>query len=211
MIRILILTAAAAVSVATIANADAASDACVQRLQTEGGPDAQNGIEVLNVDASEAGTLVTMRDAGMSVWECLGYAEGTTEYLKVTDAMDDGEGALAPAVAATEGSETEGETTTQKVHFEKGTSGATYTGTLTPGSSVRYVIGAKEGQDLRVTVIARSPDISYQIVNPDSSFLLDMIGADKPYRGQLWQSGEHVVEVINRGNKADYGIEITIQ
>lgn len=205
------LTLVAAVSVATIANADVASDACLQRLKAEGGPDAQNGVEVLNVDASEAGTLVTMRDAGMSVWECLGYADGTTEYLKVTDAMDDAEGAMAPAAATGAGAESEGETTTIEVHFEKGTSGATYTGNLTPGSSARYVIGAKSGQDLRVHVMAQSPEISYQIFNPDSSFLLDMIGADRAYRGQLWQSGDHVVEVINRGDKADYGIEITIQ
>lgn len=211
MIRLLVPIVVAAALAATIANADAASDACVKRLETEGGPDAQNGVEVLNVDASEAGSLVTMRDAGMSVWECLGYADGTTEHLKVTDAMDDGEGAIAPAEGAVEGAEIEGDTTTQEVHFKKGTSGATYTGTLTRGSSARYVLGAKAGQDLRIHVIAQSPDISYQIFNPDSSFLLDMISADKPYRGQLWQSGNHVVEVINRGDKADYGIEITIQ
>ena len=76
---------------------------------------------------------------------------------------------------------------------------------------MRYVLGAKEGQDLRVRVIARSPEISYQVFNPDGSFLLNMIAADKPYRGQLWQSGDHVIEVINRGDKADYGIEMTIE
>lgn len=112
MIRLLVPIAATALLAATIASAEAASDACVKRLQTEGGPDAQNGVEVLNVDASEAGTLVTMRDAGMSVWECLGYVDGTTEYLKVTDAMDDGEGAMAPAAVAGTGAANEGETGT---------------------------------------------------------------------------------------------------
>lgn len=43
---------------------------------------------------------------------------------------------------------------------------------------MRYVLGAKEGQDLRVRVIARSPEISYQVFNPDGSFLLNMIAAD---------------------------------
>ena len=37
----------------------------------------------------------------------------------------------------------------------------------------------------------------YQIFNPDGSFLLDQMGAAQEYRGQLWQSGDHVIEVIN--------------
>lgn len=101
MIRILASMTAAAVFAATMASADAASDACVKRLKSTGYPDAENGVEVLSVDASEAGSVVTMRDAGMSVWECLGYADGATGYLKVIDAMDDGEGAMAPALGGT--------------------------------------------------------------------------------------------------------------
>jgi hypothetical protein len=74
------------------------------------------------------------------------------------------------------------------------------------------VLGAKDGQFLTVRVSPGGPGISYQIFNPDNSFLLDMMSPDKPYRGQLWQSGDHVVEVINRGQaSASYSVAIGIE
>ena len=87
----------------------------------------------------------------------------------------------------------------ERVHFDKGSSGAELTGTLPPGESRRYRLHAKSGQNLYVRVAARGSDIYYQIFNPDRSFLLDQMTSDREYRGQLWQSGDHVVEVINRG------------
>ncbi len=54
--------------------------------------------------------------------------------------------------------------------------------------------------------------MSYQIFNPDGSFLLDQISSDRPYRGQLWQSGNHVIEVINRTNAvAGYDVVFGIE
>ena len=53
--------------------------------------------------------------------------------------------------------------------------------------------------------------ISYQIFIPDGSFLLDQMSSDTEYRGQLWQSGDHVVEVINRGNSnTSYNLIISV-
>ena len=91
-------------------------------------------------------------------------------------------------------------TSTERVRFNPGTTSAQINGGLTPGSSARYVLGARNGQFLNVRVDAYGPGISYQIFNPDGSFLLDQIASDRPYGGQLWQSGDHVIEVINRGN-----------
>ena len=93
-------------------------------------------------------------------------------------------------------------TTTERVRFDPSQGGTELSGRLTPGSSVRYVLGAKDRQNLYVRVAAKGPDISYQIFNPDGSFLLDQINSSKEYRGQLWQSGDHVIEVINRGRNA---------
>lgn len=95
----------------------------------------------------------------------------------------------------------------ERVHFDKGSSGAELTGTLPPGESRRYRLHAKNGQNLYVRVVAKASDIYYQIFNPDRSFLLDQMTSHKEYRGQLWQSGDHVVEVINRGrNDASYNV-----
>ena len=90
-------------------------------------------------------------------------------------------------------------TSTVVVRFPSGSTGTELTGSLEPGESRRYVLGAASGQNLYVRVAAQSEGMSYQIFNPDQSFLLDQMTAAQEYRGQLWQSGDHVIEVINRG------------
>jgi hypothetical protein len=125
-----------------------------------------------------------------------GRARYEVERLQASGADDDGGGALVGA-SGTAG--VEPTTATERVRFGAGTTGTERTGTLTPGSSVRYVLGAKRQQFLQVRVAGQGPDLYYQIFNPDRSFLLEEIAVDRPYRGQLWQSGDHVIEVINRG------------
>ncbi len=182
-------------------------DACVEKLRQQGGPDALNGIEVTDTQWSQAGTRVTMRDAGGTVWQCLGYDDGTAEVPTVVNAADDGEGAMAGS------SGTDASTTaTTVVQFSAGSPGAAYDGSLTTGSSMRYVLDAGKDQFLDVQLTSKEPLFSYQIFNPDGTFLLALVGPDTPYRGQLLQSGKHVVEVINRGDAtAAYHVTIGIE
>lgn len=103
-------------------------------------------------------------------------------------------------------------TETVRVRFPAGSTGAIYSGRLLPGGSTRYLLNARNGQFLDVTVDAAASGVSYQIFNPDSSFLLNQIGASMPYRGQLWQSGNHVIEVINRGGSpASYSVTFGVR
>lgn len=105
-----------------------------------------------------------------------------------------------------------GGTETVHVRFPAGSTGAVYNGRLRPGGSTRYVLNARNGQFLDVQVSSAASGISYQIFNPDNSFLLDQIGATTPYRGQLWQSGNHVIEVINRGGRpASYSVTFGVR
>lgn len=100
----------------------------------------------------------------------------------------------------------------ERVRFAAGTTGTELTATLAPGESRRYIIGTNANQFLYVRVAPRGQPISYQIFNPDNSFLLDQISSDKEYRGQLWQSGDHVIEVINRTNEnATYNLILGIE
>lgn len=100
----------------------------------------------------------------------------------------------------------------ERVSFAAGTSAAERSGVLNPGDSRRYTLNARNGQFLTVDVRPQGPAISYQIVNPDRTFLLDQMSSDRPYRGQLWQSGDHVVEVINRtGQTANYSVRFGIE
>lgn len=182
-----------------IAGEQDAIDGCIDRLRAVGGPDAKAGGEVLSSEFSQAATLVMLRDAGGTVWRCLAYSDGTVGELSVTQAADDGGGAMAGASDRAGGEPT---TSTERVRFDSGSTGAELTATLTPGSSVRYVLRAKDGQNLYVRVAPTGDGIYYQIFNPDGSFLLDQMTPDKEYRGQLWQSGDHVIEVINRGTRS---------
>lgn len=105
-----------------------------------------------------------------------------------------------------------GGSSTVRVRFAPGATAADASGTLAPGESRRYVIGARKLQDFSVLVSSASRGMFYQIFNPDGSFLLDQMTAAQGYRGQLWQSGDHVVEVINRSNRAQsYDVEFSIR
>ena len=197
--------AATGVGAPTVAGEQDAIDGCIDQLRSVGGPDARSGGEVLSSEFSEAATLVMLRDSGGSVWRCLAYSDGTVAELAVSEAADDGGGAMAGASGS-------GGSGTERVVFVKGSTGAELTGSLRPQQSRRYLLGAKKGQDLYVRVGANGPNLTYAIYNPDGSVLLDEVQAAQEYRGQLWQSGDHTVQVYNMSNGAQsynviFGIE----
>ena len=181
-----------------------AIDGCIDQLRAVGGPDGQAGT-VLSTEFSEANSLVMLQDRGETVWRCLVSNDGQVAELTVAQAADDGQGAMdgASSVPVVSG--------TQRVQFETGTSGAALSGTLNPNTSVSYVLGAANEQFMRVSVGSHGGALDYRIFNPDGSLLLDLISSDTPYQGQLWQSGDHVVEVVNAGAQPvtfDVGIGI---
>ncbi len=181
-----------------------AIDGCIDQLRAVGGPDGQAGT-VLSTEFSEANSLVMLQDRGETVWRCLVSNDGQVAELTVAQAADDGQGAMdgASSVPVVSG--------TQRVQFETGTSGAALSGTLNPNTSVSYVLGAANEQFMRVSVGSHGGALDYRIFNPDGSLLLDLISSDTPYQGQLWQSGDHVVEVVNTGAQPvtfDVGIGI---
>ncbi|WP_170367556.1 hypothetical protein [Ruegeria arenilitoris] len=197
-----LFTPALAISgTAALAMSDA-DDACIDHLRQVGGPDGQSGT-IESSQFSEAGTLVMLRDAGGTLWRCIAYKDGSIGEMSVVEPMDDGGGAMDGA---------SGSTGSQRVTFDAGSTGAELVGQLAPGESQQYVLGAKNEQFLYVRVAPRNGSLDYVIRNPDGSELLGLMSADKEYRGQLWQSGDHVVEVINRGSSAvDYNVIFGIE
>jgi Bacterial SH3 domain len=95
---------------------------------------------------------------------------------------------------------TAGQTRTVRVQFPTGTNNTQFRGSIAPGGSVRYVLNARNGLFLNEQIAGNG--LTYQIFNPDNSFLLDQIPVAREYTGQLWQSGNHVIEVINRSNRS---------
>ena len=132
-------------------------------------------------------------------------ADPGTEGWVVGDFLVEGSGVSSESVSSPTGTDV-------RVQFASGTSGAELTGSLAPGDTRLYLIGARSGQNLYVRVAPQGAPISYQIFNPDETFLLDQISSELEYRGELWQSGDHVIEVINRTNgTASYNIIIGIE
>ncbi len=181
------------------------ANACIDELVSRFG---NIGGEVLGQEFSEAATMVRLRDGNGVEYECIVWSGPEVAELRAVgenaDAADDGGGAMDGASAPIVSGD-------QVVKFDAGTSGTAMSATLKPGTSVRYILGASDGQFLNVDVGSRGGALDYRIVNPDGSFLLDLISSDTPYRSQLWQSGDHVVEVVNAGAQPvtfDIGIGI---
>lgn len=199
--------ALAVMATPTVADISDEANACIDELISRVG---NVGGEVLGQEFSEAAIMVRLRDANGSVYECLVWSgPEIADFRQVSGegAMaDDGGGAMVgasgpPVVSGTE-----------RVQFAAGTSGAALSGTLSPNASVRYVLGAASGQFLRVDVSSREGALDYSILNPDGSFLLDPISSEKPYQGELWQSGDHVIEVINRSTgQASFDMGVGIE
>ena len=164
-----------------------AIDACIDALMASGKASAPGGT-VLNSSFSQAGTEVILEDGGGAVWRCIAYSDGTVGVLEEANAEQ-----AEAARNALDSSDYQ-----EQVQFKPGTSGAELTRSLGPGGSFQFVLGANEGQFLRVSVSPQNGEMYYTIRNPNGSILLDGTDSATPYEGQLWQSGEHIVEVVNK-------------
>ncbi len=183
------------------------ANACIDELNSRFG---NLGGEVLDQEFSEAAIMVRLRDGNGIEYECIVWSGPEVADLRPVgskgETADDGGGAMDEAAAFTD--TVSGE---RRVEFAAGTSGTAISGTLRPGTSVRYILGASDGQFLNVDVGSRGGALDYEIFNPDGTLLLELISSDRPFRGQLWQSGDHVVEVANAGAQPvtfDIGIGI---
>jgi hypothetical protein len=201
----LLLAGGTAVQAADVAQD--AIDACIDQVRMQ---NASQGGAVLSTEYSEANSLVMLQDGDGGVWRCLVSNDGRfaeAEREGETAAADDGGGAMSGAAAATG----EPETVTEVVRFPAGSVGTDLSGSLAPGSSIRYVLGAASGQMMDVAFYDTDPAIDYQIFLPDGSFLLDLVSNTQRYGGQLFVTGDHVIEVINRGgSSASYFMTVAI-
>ena len=187
-----------------------AVDACIDKLRAEGSPDGKAGT-VLSSEFSEAGTLVMLKDRGGTIWRCIAYSDGTVGELSVADPADDGSGALdgADGPAATSNEAEPAETTTegtQRISFAAGTSGAIVDIRLKSGDAMNYLLDARDGQFLDVRLESDSPSLFYMIYVPDGGILYESAQAGNTYRGQLYETGDHRIEVFYNGDVGTEGM-----
>lgn len=132
--------------------------------------------------------VATLADPGFEGWAAGEYLiEGTGTPTRA-------EAAPSPKPKIVTGSGQE------RVGFASGSSDARLQGGLQPGKSRRYLLNARDGQYLNLRVMVQEAPLTYRIYNPDKSPLLGDMTTSKDYRGQLFQSGDHVIEVINSTN-----------
>lgn len=182
-----------------IADMSAEAEVCIDELRSTHG---NIGGEVVRQEFSEAAIMVVLRDNEGIEYECIVWSGPVVADLSRADApLEDAETVAAVPVVSGD----------QIVRFDPGTSGTAMNATLAPETSVRYILGARAGQFLNVDIGASGGAIDYKITNPDGSDLLEPISSETPYQGELWQSGDHGIEVINTGAQPvtfDIGIGI---
>ena len=112
-------------------------------------------------------------------------------------------------------------TKTERVEFERGTSGATIKGTITGRETMHYMIGAKAGQVMDVKLATKSTSTYFNIFAPgkipgeaEAMFIGDTSGDH--FNGKLPDSGDYLIQVYlyrnaaRKGEKASFNLKVEI-
>jgi hypothetical protein len=106
----------------------------------------------------------------------------------------------------------EPETRTTRLRFRPGVTATSVGNSLKPGASIRYLVKGKNLQDLLVQLTSNSASNHFNIFTPSGSKLYESVKAGKSYRGQLYQNGDHVIEVYNLGqNRTSHRLYVTLK
>jgi len=101
-----------------------------------------------------------------------------------------------------------------RVQFRPGTSSARYGNRLGSGDAVTYILNARDGQFLTVNLGGDTEFLDYIISVPSGDILDQASQSSFRYEGQLYQSGDHRVEVFYNGDQgtfSQFDIEFVIQ
>lgn len=106
----------------------------------------------------------------------------------------------------------------ERVHFKKGASGATITGTISGRETIDYVLGAKAGQEMAVTLTTSNPGNAFNVLPPGSSDEAIFIGSisGNEFAGTLSVDGDYRIRVYldragaRRDEKAKYTLKVGI-
>ncbi|MEI8593686.1 hypothetical protein [Photobacterium sp. Hal280] len=107
---------------------------------------------------------------------------------------------------------------TERVQFQKGTNGAVIEGSIKGYEVVDYVLNAKEGQQMNVSMATKHTATYFNILAPGENEAAMFNGSvsDNQYEGKLPASGDYKVRVYmmrsaaRRNEVADYRIELMI-
>lgn len=184
-------------------------DPCIDAIVKANGPDTPKGGGVVSQDISQASGIVILEDALGQTWRCLAYSDGSVGELSMIDGKDDGEGAMDGAVASNGSGDHP-----HRVHFAKGATGTIFDVKLSPGQIKNYLLNARKEQFLTVSVDSKNPKLFFKIYVPDGGVLYDSTQAGNFYYGQLYENGDHRVEVYlssDEKNSAEAAVTFKIK
>ena len=107
-------------------------------------------------------------------------------------------------------------TRTENVKFASGSNGTVLAGTLGGGDAVNYVLGARNGQFLNVSLLEAAPDAHFNIFMPNGEPLYESTKAGangNSYRGQLYLDGDNTITVFSlgaAGSSSPYQLDVRI-
>ncbi|GAB3344264.1 g-type lysozyme inhibitor [Marilutibacter aestuarii] len=102
------------------------------------------------------------------------------------------------------------------VHFARGTSASTVSGSLKGYDTVNYLLGARAGQTMHVT-LSDSNDAYFNVIAPGEEYAMAGAIELQSWTGPLPASGEYRIEVFQpraqarRGETASYTIRFAIE
>ncbi len=107
---------------------------------------------------------------------------------------------------------------TERVQFARGTSGTVVEGAITGYQTVDYVLGAAEGQSLRVGMTTDNTATYFNVMAPGETEVAFFNGStsENRYEGALPKSGDYTIRVYmmrsaaRRNERAKYRLEISV-
>jgi hypothetical protein len=102
---------------------------------------------------------------------------------------------------------------TKRVRFARGRTTATLKNSVVRGTRDRYIVGAREGQQMTVRITSVERNAVF-IIHPPSNRTLESVGEmpeSTEWSGKLLESGDYVVEVGGTRGNATYTLKVSVR
>ena len=93
-----------------------------------------------------------------------------------------------------------------RISFQRGRSSATFNGTVTTGGPDFYVVKARAGQTMVVSVDGK---VSFGLDSPRAQMTED--DSNTSWRGELDFDGDHKIRVYSKGGVQKYSLTVSIR
>lgn len=102
---------------------------------------------------------------------------------------------------------------TRRVHFAKGRTLAVYKGAVIRGTRDRYVVAARAGQSMTVSISSVERNAVFSVAGPQGEFMKGAGEEDDAthWSGKLPDSGDFSVEVGGTRGNAEYSLTVIVK